>query len=111
MATIKIDRAKVVRVFYNDTAMKIAETIHGPSGEYSAYYTVWCKGRHGMNVGDWVALTGKVSAKPGQYETDNGEVVHTADVSVNDPEFFQPASVEEVRTVAHTTDILDNAPF
>lgn len=111
MAIIKIDRAKVVRVFYNDTAMKICETVHGPGGDFSAYYTVWCKGPHGMNVGDTVALKGRVSAKPGQYQTEQGEVVHTADVSVNDPEFFEPASVQEVRTVAHTTDILDNAPF
>lgn len=108
MAVIKVDRAKVERVFQQGKAMKIVEPITIMGNQSFQRFTVWCNEPHGKSEGDFVSVTGELTHKPSSYEM-NGETIHTSEASINRP---QVGSVEpQVEYVEKPLDILDNAPF
>lgn len=110
MAKIKLDRAKVVRVFQGGKAMKVVETVTVQGNEWSQYFTVWFPQPHGKNEGDMIGVQGSMTHRPGSYQTGDGTTIHTSDVSINNPQLVDAQDAGAVR-VENTLDVLDNAPF
>lgn len=106
MAVIKVDRAKVERVFQQGRAMQIVETVNVKGNDIPQRYTVWFDQTHGKNEGDYVGVTGELTHRPGSFQM-NGELIHTSEANINKPQLFEP----QVTHVQSTLDVLENAPF
>lgn len=111
MATTKIERATIERVFWEGKGMKLVEWVKVKGNDIPYRYTAWFNQPHGKAEGDIVGVVGTQTHKAGQFQDkDTGDMVHVAEVSLNDTQLIEPKQPEVV-AVQSTLDVMENAPF
>lgn len=78
----------VQRTFFEGKGASVKETFTKRDGtEGASYYTAFFESPHGLSEGDTGKFSGLLSAKSREYEGNDGQTRHSADIVLNSAKF------------------------
>lgn len=117
MAEVRIEDGKITRVFHEGRGMEVAESWTVKGETFTRKWACWFDTAHGLAEGQTVTVVGLFGVKVEAWQPKEGELRHSAKLSVNDARIIgEPSSATSSSGVTEPWDAppsshSDGAPF